>query len=66
MRLKPKKMSNVLETLSLNELNEREINLLQQIKKVKEEKIKRNNELQGIINEEEEIKEKKVRIKIRK
>lgn len=59
-------MSNVLETLSLNELNEREINLLQQIKKVKEEKIKRNNELQGIINEEEEIKEKKVRIKIRK
>lgn len=59
-------MSNVLETLSLNELNEREINLLQQIKKVKEEKIKRNNEIQGIINEEEEIKEKKVRIKIRK
>ena len=31
-------MSNVLETLSLHELNERENNLLNQLKKVKEEK----------------------------
>ena len=37
-------MSNILETLSLHELNERENNLLNQLKKVKEEKIKRSQE----------------------
>ena len=55
-------MSNVLETLSLHELNERENNLLNQLKKVKEEKIKRCQE-----NYEENDKiQKKIRIKIKK
>lgn len=55
-------MSNILETLSLHELNERENNLLNQLKKVKEEKIKRSQESYV---EEEETK-KKIRIKIKK
>ena len=55
-------MSNVLEILSLHELNERETNLLNQLKKVKDEIKKRSQE-----NDDEISKpEKKIRIKIKK
>ncbi len=55
-------MSNVLEILSNNEINERILNLRKQIKKAEEELLKRKEEIDQNI----EKSEKKIRIKIKK
>ena len=59
-------MSNILETLSEEELKKREINLLKQLDKVKQQLIKIKNENNDIHLIEDEKKIKKITIKVKK
>ena len=59
-------MSNILETLSEEELKKREINLLKQLDKVKQQLIKIKNENSHILEIPDEKKIKKIMIKDKK
>lgn len=60
-------MSNVLDILTLSELNKRENDLLIQLEKVRKEKEKRNNEITDCIEEVDSNKKPvKIKIKVKK
>ena len=59
-------MSNILETLSEEELKKREINLLKQLDKVKQQLTKIKNETNNIHLILDEKKIKKITIKVKK
>tara|TARA_A100001015_G_scaffold164322_1_gene182685 strand:- start:306 stop:488 length:183 start_codon:yes stop_codon:yes gene_type:complete len=60
-------MSNILDILTLSELNKRENDLLIQLEKVRKEKEKRNNEITDCIEEVDSNKKSvKIKIKVKK